>query len=396
MTITRLIARLNLALDESVVVIADPGDALFASSDLVIHRQTEFLAPAYYTSMGFAVPAALGVMVARPDLRPIVLVGDGAFQMTGMELSTVVHYGFAPIIIVLDNKGYGTERLLFPGDHAFNDIQPWQYHKLPAVLGGGTGYEVTTEGQFDAALSAALADRKGLSLIQVHSRSARLQHGLAAAGQSAAAARGRIKPGNLAMAKRFRLTKLFLFSLMVIAAVIALKLAFNYCLTHVPRRSGVLVTISKETTCITEPLRPDGYPDYIAALNNRSSKGVTPENNAVVPFFRAMGPGMVDARYRDEYCKLLGIGPPPERGEYFVAVDVYAKTLKPAKPGDRPDVEYPGPIGVGRETAVAGRGISLGCRVAGGPRATTRPRGRGIQAAALVCPLGLWRRRNRT
>ena len=103
------------------MVIADPGDALFASSDLVIHRQTEFLSPAYYTSMGFAVPAALGVMVARPDLRPIVLVGDGAFQMTGMELSTVVRYGFAPIVIVLDNKGYGTERLLLPGDHAFND-----------------------------------------------------------------------------------------------------------------------------------------------------------------------------------------------------------------------------------------------------------------------------------
>ena len=65
-TITRLIARLNQSLDETMVVIADPGDALFASSDLVIRRQTEFLSPAYYTSMGFAVPAALGVMVARP------------------------------------------------------------------------------------------------------------------------------------------------------------------------------------------------------------------------------------------------------------------------------------------------------------------------------------------
>ncbi len=52
-----------------------------------IHRQTEFISPAYYTSMGFAVPAALGAIVARPNLRPIVLVGDGAFQMTGMELS---------------------------------------------------------------------------------------------------------------------------------------------------------------------------------------------------------------------------------------------------------------------------------------------------------------------
>jgi indolepyruvate decarboxylase len=118
--------------------------------------------------MGFAVPAALGVMVARPELRPVVIVGDGAFQMTSMELSTIVRRGLAPVVIVLDNGGYGTERLLHPGDHAFNEIHPWHYHKLPEVLGGGTGYEVRTEGEFDAALTAALADVRGMSLIQVH------------------------------------------------------------------------------------------------------------------------------------------------------------------------------------------------------------------------------------
>ena len=80
-------------------------------------------------------------MVARPDLRPIVLVGDGAFQMTGMELSTIVRHGFHPIVIVLDNDGYGTERLLHPGEHSFNDILPWHYTQLPEVLGGGRGYE---------------------------------------------------------------------------------------------------------------------------------------------------------------------------------------------------------------------------------------------------------------
>jgi indolepyruvate decarboxylase len=167
-TIRRLIARLNRALDDTMVVIADPGDALFASSELVIRRQTEFISPAYYTSMGFAVPAALGVMIARPALRPVVLVGDGAFQMTGMELSTIVRHGFSPIIIVLDNKGYGTERLLHLGVHEFNNILPWHYHRLPEVLGAGTGYEVRTEGDFDHALQAALADRSALSLIQVH------------------------------------------------------------------------------------------------------------------------------------------------------------------------------------------------------------------------------------
>ncbi len=167
-TIRRLIARLNQALDPSTVVIADVGDALFASTELVIRQRTEFLSPAYYTSMGFAVPAVLGAMTASPDLRAVALVGDGAFQMTGMELSTVVRRGLSPIVIVLDNQGYGTERLLHPGDHGFNDIHPWKYHRLPEVLGGGTGYEVRTEGEFDAALRAAWDDVRGMSLIHVH------------------------------------------------------------------------------------------------------------------------------------------------------------------------------------------------------------------------------------
>jgi indolepyruvate decarboxylase len=167
-TIRRLIARLNQALGDMTVVIADIGDALFASTDLVIHRQTEFISPAYYTSMGFAVPAALGVMVARSNLRPLVLVGDGAFQMTGMELSTIVKHHFNPIVMVLDNKGYGTERQLHLGDHKFNDILPWHYYKVPEMLGGGRGYDVHTEGQFDDALRSALADKSQMSLLHIH------------------------------------------------------------------------------------------------------------------------------------------------------------------------------------------------------------------------------------
>jgi indolepyruvate decarboxylase len=167
-TIRRLVVRLNQALDATMTVIADPGDALFASSELRIHRQTEFLSPAYYTSMGFAVPAALGAMVARPKRRPIVLVGDGAFQMTGMELSTIVRYGFHPVVIVLDNEGYGTERMLLLGEHPFNDVHPWHYAKVPEVLGAGKGYEIRTEGQFDQALSAALADAGQFHLLHVH------------------------------------------------------------------------------------------------------------------------------------------------------------------------------------------------------------------------------------
>jgi hypothetical protein len=80
----------------------------------------------------------------------------------------------------------------------------------------------------------------------------------------------------------------------------------------------VLVTVSKETTYITEPLRPDGYPDYLAALNQCLSRGVTPENNAAVPFWKAIGPKGIVEKHRERYFKMLGIAPLPEKGDYFV------------------------------------------------------------------------------
>lgn len=164
-SIMRLVARLDQALDDQTIVICDVGDALFAGTELTTHGRTEFIAPAYYTSMGFSVPAALGSTVARPNMRTVVLVGDGAFQMTGNELSTIIRQGRHCIIILLDNQGYGTERVLHPG--AYNDIHPWQYHKLPEVYNGGHGYDVHTEAEFDAALTKAWT-APGLHLIQAH------------------------------------------------------------------------------------------------------------------------------------------------------------------------------------------------------------------------------------
>lgn len=170
-TISRLIARLNEQLDEETIVIADIGDSLFSATELLIRGRTEFLSPAYYTSMGFSVPAALGANVARPDGRIVVICGDGAFQMTGMELSTIIRRGYSPIVIVLDNGGYGTERFLHPGEWSYNEIPSWQYHRLPEVLGGGVGYSIQTEGELDAALNKAWTSGHGPSLLHV-----RLEH----------------------------------------------------------------------------------------------------------------------------------------------------------------------------------------------------------------------------
>lgn len=166
LTTRRLFARINELLDEQMVVVADVGDCLFSAADLTIYRDTEFLSPAYYTSMGFAIPAALGAQFADRNRRPIVLVGDGAFQMTCLELSTAMRHGFNPIVLVLNNKGYGTERFLHEGP--FNDIPNWEYHRLPDLLGGGWGFEVRTEGDLEKALRAALANRDRFSLLNIH------------------------------------------------------------------------------------------------------------------------------------------------------------------------------------------------------------------------------------
>ena len=152
-TVKRLFERLNFSITDSSIIIADVGDSLFGSLDLTIHGQTDFLSPAYYCSMGFAVPAAIGAQLAKPLLRPIVIVGDGAFQMTGMEISTITRFALNPVIIVLNNNGYGTERPMLDGP--FNDILRWNYYRIPEIIGHGKAFLIETEGQLEDSLSAA-------------------------------------------------------------------------------------------------------------------------------------------------------------------------------------------------------------------------------------------------
>ena len=153
-----MIDRLNTRIDGDTIVIADVGDSLFAATELTIHDDGEFLSPAYYTSMGFSVPAALGAATAKPDHRVVVLVGDGAFQMTGQELSTLIRYGHNPIVIVLDNHGYGTERYLHEGEWKYNEIHPWKYGELMKVYGRGKSHYVVNEAEYEAALQNAWDD----------------------------------------------------------------------------------------------------------------------------------------------------------------------------------------------------------------------------------------------
>jgi indolepyruvate decarboxylase len=165
MTLARLIDSLNAALTPEHSVVCDVGDCLFAALDLRVHERTHFLASAFYTSMGFAVPAALGAQIAEPGLRPLILVGDGAFQMTGTELSIFVRLGLNPVVVVVNNHGYSTERFILEGP--FNDIAEWRYERIGELIGSVNGYSAATEDGFEDALRQALATTGRPSLINV-------------------------------------------------------------------------------------------------------------------------------------------------------------------------------------------------------------------------------------
>jgi indolepyruvate decarboxylase len=163
-TTKRLFECIQSHLKQDHIVVTDVGDCLFASADLVLSHQS-FVACAYFASLGFGTPAAIGAQLAEPHRRVIAIVGDGGFQMTAMELSAAVRYRLDPVFIVLNNHGYGTERPLLEG--SYNDILDWHYTEIPRVLGGGVGIRVETEQALDEALSQALGQRGTFYLIEV-------------------------------------------------------------------------------------------------------------------------------------------------------------------------------------------------------------------------------------
>ncbi|MGO1119161.1 indolepyruvate/phenylpyruvate decarboxylase [Rhodovibrionaceae bacterium A322] len=155
-------------------ILSDVGDCLFAATDI---KPVPFAACAYYAGMGFAVPGALGAQAATGQ-RPLVLVGDGAFQMTGWELGNCQRLGLDPIVIVFNNATWEMLRVFQP-ESAFNQLgQSWDYSQAATAL-GGTGHKVSTRQELEAALTQADSTRGQFQLIEVMltpgSQSERLQ-----------------------------------------------------------------------------------------------------------------------------------------------------------------------------------------------------------------------------
>jgi indolepyruvate decarboxylase len=139
---------------------ADMGDCLFTAMEI---EHTALAAPGYYAGMGFGVPAGIGV--AATGLRPLILVGDGAFQMTGFELGNCRRYGLDPIVVLFNNCSWEMLRTFQP-ESGFNDLDDWHFANIAREI-GGHGERVTTRRELVAALEAAVKRRGQFSLVEV-------------------------------------------------------------------------------------------------------------------------------------------------------------------------------------------------------------------------------------
>jgi TPP-dependent 2-oxoacid decarboxylase len=159
---------LSARLTPGNVVLADQGTSFYGMAAHRLPRGVTFIGQPLWASIGYTLPAALGAGLAQPDRRTVLLIGDGAAQLTIQELGTFAREGLTPVVVVVNNDGYAVERAIH-GRHAYyNNIVRWHWQDLPKALGANNvlAYRVQTYGQLEDALTAAAAHRDRMVLIE--------------------------------------------------------------------------------------------------------------------------------------------------------------------------------------------------------------------------------------
>ena len=164
-----LFAQVQKMIGRNMVLVAETGDSWFNSMRLRLPEGCRYEMQMQYGSIGWSVGATLGYELGSAGaVRPVAFIGDGSFQMTAQEVSTMIRYGLRPIIFLMNNGGYTIEVEIHDGP--YNEIKNWDYAGLMEVFnageGNGWGCRVKTEGELESAIKTAL-DNKGPSLIEV-------------------------------------------------------------------------------------------------------------------------------------------------------------------------------------------------------------------------------------
>jgi len=188
LAIGRIFDRLSSFLQPNCVVLADVGTALYSAAETMMPKGATFIGQTFFGSIGYTLGASLGAAVAVNNERQVVLlIGDGAFQMTCQDLSTIIRQKLKVSVVLINNNGYTIERLISDPGY-YNDVASWKYHQIPAAFGGGEQdmtFDCYTEGDLEKALQKI--DNEGekvrLAFIEVHSEKMDAADTLRAAGK---------------------------------------------------------------------------------------------------------------------------------------------------------------------------------------------------------------------
>ncbi|GCE90180.1 pyruvate decarboxylase [Komagataeibacter diospyri] len=152
------------------IVGADNGSSMVAMLHARLPAGCSLLVQPVWAAIGYSLPASLGACLAQPDRRHVLFIGDGSFQMTAQELSTLLRHRCNITIFLINNGGYTIERMILGPQAAYNDIANWNYAALPAAMGGDAAAILSLKAENQAELDTALAQvaqHEGLAFIEV-------------------------------------------------------------------------------------------------------------------------------------------------------------------------------------------------------------------------------------
>jgi TPP-dependent 2-oxoacid decarboxylase len=156
------------ALTPGNVVLADQGTSFYGMATHRLPRGVTFIGQPLWGSIGYTLPATLGAGLAQRDRRPVLLIGDGAAQLTVQELGAFSREGLAPVIVVVNNDGYTIERMIHGKTAPYNDIVRWSWADIPTALGvtNHLTFRAQTYGELDDAFVAAADHGDRMVLIE--------------------------------------------------------------------------------------------------------------------------------------------------------------------------------------------------------------------------------------
>lgn len=160
--------RISSYLQKDVILLSETGTSMFGTAQMLMPEGATCIGQALWGCIGYTGGALLGAVVAAPKRQTVLFIGDGSFQLTAQEISTIIRHKLTPTIFLLNNDGYTVERVIHGPTMVYNDVQKWNYSELPKVFGNNVWTKkVSTEIELEKAIEESKKHEDKMKFIEV-------------------------------------------------------------------------------------------------------------------------------------------------------------------------------------------------------------------------------------